>query len=475
MPFYTWLRPGKSQNRDLLQEKKRATTKLLALRKAIRAHIDQQQPADGIPPPTDSTKIVRLATWNIREFDSNSYGLRLRESKAYIAEILSHFDLIAVQEVREDCSALDEVMRLLGPNWSYIATDVTEGSPGNRERMAFVFNREKTWFRGIAGELTLPFEDQVTDPSGERFQIADGPLLQVPAGQALVSPVGLKIEEKDGVKKLDEVVEMVVPAGSQLVLPTGTAIVIPEGTPLAFTADDGIDFPQGGPVQLPEGALVKLPADSIVGGPLQFARTPFVVSFQAGWLKINLCTVHIYYGEGTMGLERRKEEIRRLTKLLAKRAGNDNDSDSDAYFIALGDFNIVGKDHDTMEALKTNEFKVPDALFMLPGSNVKKDKYYDQIAVWSGESPRRKTYTRAIIYRAGIFDYFETVFRTDEEAIYRRYMKKPHRPGEFYRSYNTWRTHQMSDHLPMWVELHIDFSDYYLEEVRSEIESRLER
>ena len=25
-----------------------------------------------------------------------------------------------------------------------------------------------------------------------------------------------------------------------------------------------------------------------------------------------------------------------------------------------------------------------------------------------------------------------------------------------------WRTHQMSDHLPMWVELRIDFSEQYL-------------
>lgn len=199
-----------------------------------------------------------------------------------------------------------------------------------------------------------------------------------------------------------------------------------------------------------------------------------MVSFQAGWLKINLCTVHIYYGEGSKGLERRKEEIRRLTKLLAERAGSDNDSDADSYFIALGDFNIVGRAHETMEALQTNAFKVPAALSTLPGSNVRKDKYYDQIAVWTGESPRRKTYTRAVTCRAGVFDFFETVFRKDEEAIYSEYMEKPGRPGEFYQSYSRWRTHQMSDHLPMWVELHIDFSDSYLEEVRGEIERRLD-
>jgi len=29
-----------------------------------------------------------------------------------------------------------------------------------------------------------------------------------------------------------------------------------------------------------------------------------------------------------------------------------------------------------------------------------------------------------------------------------------------------WRTFQMSDHLPMWVELKVDFSDRYLEGLR---------
>ena len=29
---------------------------------------------------------------------------------------------------------------------------------------------------------------------------------------------------------------------------------------------------------------------------LQFARTPFMVAFQAGWFQFNLCAVHIYYG-----------------------------------------------------------------------------------------------------------------------------------------------------------------------------------
>ena len=33
------------------------------------------------------------------------------------------------------------------------------------------------------------------------------------------------------------------------------------------------------------------------------------------------------------------------------------------------------------------------------------------------------------------------------------------------KKYRDWRTYQMSDHLPMWVELRIDFGDDYLETI----------
>jgi hypothetical protein len=33
----------------------------------------------------------------------------------------------------------------------------------------------------------------------------------------------------------------------------------------------------------------------------------------------------------------------------------------------------------------------------------------------------------------------------------------------------------MSDHLPMWVELHVDFAHEYLEEVEAEIQACIDR
>lgn len=474
MPIYTWLRPRSDDNVDTLNTKRRAAQKLKALRAAFKAHVDTAElPQDTVPSP-DSSKYVRIATWNLREFDSPSYGRRSQEAKAYIAEILSYFDLIALQEIRRDLDALNDVRNLLGPNWDYIATDVTEGTSGNDERMAFLFNRDKVWFRHVAGELTLPKGQKVTDPFGDRFKIEGGAQFELPTGQILTSPTGLKTGKlASGQTKVEEDVAIPLPDGTKVILPPGSVIRFPTNARVPITAEDGIAIERTSTPTLPEAGEIVLPPNSLVGGPQQFARTPFIASFQAGWLKINLATVHIYYGTGTAGIEQRKEEIQRLTELLAERAKSDNDSDADSYFIALGDFNIVDRKHETMEALQMNDFMTPKPLQKIPGSNVKQDKFYDQIALWMGESNRRKTYTRIIPYRAGVFDFFDVVYRTDEEDTYQPFMRKPG-SNEFYSSYASWRTYQMSDHLPMWLELQVDFGREYLDEIEAHLEVRLD-
>lgn len=473
MSFYTWLKPRTYDTSKTLKLKLRTTKKLKKLRLALQTHIKDAKLSDDINPPSDSTEFVRIATWNIREFDSSSYGERTMESKAYIAEILSHFDLIALQEIRRDLDALRDVVRILGSNWDFIATDVTEGSSGNKERMAFLFNKNKVWFNDVAGELTLPNGKLVTDPFGVRFKVEGGAKMELPNGQTLKTETNIIYETtKDEGKKIKEDVEIELPEDTKIVLPAGTSIRFPNKSILPMTDEHGIDLEQSNTLKLPESAEIILPENSFLGMPKQFARTPFIASFQAGWLKINLATVHIYYGKGKSGMERRKEEIKRLTKLLSDRAKSDSDSDADSYFIALGDFNIVTPEHETMEALKTNHFEIPKPLQNVPGGNVKQDRHYDQIALWKGQSKRKKSYTDIIPYRAGVFDFFDTVFKDEEEDIYAPFMKK-HDSDEYYASYRSWRTHQMSDHLPMWLELRIDFTEAYLDEVENTLQDQI--
>jgi hypothetical protein len=113
-----------------------------------------------------SDSSLLLATWNIRDFDSNKfkYGPRRPETFYYLAEMIACFDLVAIQEVNRDLRPLETLMKILGREWDYIATDTTEGPGGNEERMAFVYNTEKVWFRKIAGEVVLPEGQLVVSP-----------------------------------------------------------------------------------------------------------------------------------------------------------------------------------------------------------------------------------------------------------------------------------------------------------------------
>lgn len=130
-------------------ERERALPNLIALRDQLSRDI----------PPKDAEDHLLLATWNIRDLaktNRRGFGERLPESHVYIAEVLSRFDFVAVQEVNE----LDEwqrIMDLLGPYWDYIATDVTDpGLGGNGERLTFLFDTRKVSFQNIAGEIVLP-------------------------------------------------------------------------------------------------------------------------------------------------------------------------------------------------------------------------------------------------------------------------------------------------------------------------------
>lgn len=115
--------------------------------------IELRQQLDTEVPRRSIFETLLLATWNIQAFGASS---RTEESLWYIAEILSRFDLIAVQEVKRDLGELDRVCKLLGPWWRYLVTDSSEGDGGNNERLAFLFDTRKVRFGGMAGEIVLP-------------------------------------------------------------------------------------------------------------------------------------------------------------------------------------------------------------------------------------------------------------------------------------------------------------------------------
>lgn len=129
----------------------------------------------------------------------------------------------------------------------------------------------------------------------------------------------------------------------------------------------------------------------------------------------------------------------------------------------LGDFNVISPEHKTMQALKSEGFTVPAPI---DGKKVRTDEdhFYDQIAV-RVKDPRFKVVT------GGMIQLFADVFRAVDEdrKIYGKSLPKsdPEKDPKFSAKtpeqlYRKWRTWQMSDHAPLWIEIETDFADDYI-------------
>lgn len=152
MPWYNDLRPSEDPNKQDYSlifpdfskaEKIRTINNLLNLRRYIAENIQVKK----------NDKNLILSSWNIKQF--GFLKQRLPESYFYIAEIISGFDLVAVQEVKKGLKDLEILMKLLGSDWHYLMTDVTEGNAGNSERFAYIYNTKRVDFTGLAGEIVL--------------------------------------------------------------------------------------------------------------------------------------------------------------------------------------------------------------------------------------------------------------------------------------------------------------------------------
>jgi endonuclease/exonuclease/phosphatase family metal-dependent hydrolase len=127
----------------------------------LRSALDEEVPAKALD------RNLLIGTWNIRAFGDLTEKWKSAEedspkrdllSLLCIAEILSRFDVIAVQEAKDNLKALRHLIHALGPDWGLSLTDVTEGAPGNAERMAFLFDTRRVQLSGLACEIVVPEE-----------------------------------------------------------------------------------------------------------------------------------------------------------------------------------------------------------------------------------------------------------------------------------------------------------------------------
>lgn len=314
--------------------KKNVTPEIAAVLKTLRQRIAASQ----IPSSQVDSRII-VGSWNIREFGKSP---RTDAALHCIAEIISYFDLISIQELRDNLADLAKVLEILGPYWKVVFSDVTEGARGNQERIAYLYDKRVVAFTGLAAEAVAP------------------PL----------------VTRKDGKK-------------------------------------------------------ITLPAE-------QFWRTPYIASFSAGDFDFVLISVHVQWGSVHAD---RVVELTRIADWVEARRKSKFVEDRD--IILMGDFNIPAFNDDFYKAITRHGLDAPRALLGVPGgSNLKRNARYDQIFFYPQQTGSVFT------GNGGVVDFFAG----DHKPLFPKLT-----PAKF--------TYQLSDHLPLWLEVNTDTAEEELDQL----------
>lgn len=301
---------------------------LLALQERIKA---------AQIPPSKLDESLNIATWNIREFGG---GKRTDAAIHYIAEVLGQFDLIGVVELGNDLTDLSRVLKILGPYWRAVYSDMIPDAGGDRERVGYLYDKRAVTFNGLAAEANAP-------------------------------------RQKKGLE------------------------YIPEKS---------------------------------------FWRSPYLASFKSGSFDFVVLTTHIRWGDSD---EARADELAMLADWVEGKRRDKFAEDQD--IIVMGDFNIPSTDDPTYKAITRHGLELPAALAGLKhGSNLAKDKRYDQILHYPG-------YAQNFTNAGGVLDFF-----IDDAHIKELF------PGKMTRSQFTY---QMSDHLPLWMQINTDIDGQRLQQI----------
>ncbi len=106
--------------------------------------------APGRAIPSKSNDRVLLGTWNVANL-----GVHERRQKDYqlIAEIMSWFDIVAIQEVNNDLSGIRSVLsEMPGSSYHVLFSD----RAGNNERMTYIYDSDKLEQLEEVGEIAVP-------------------------------------------------------------------------------------------------------------------------------------------------------------------------------------------------------------------------------------------------------------------------------------------------------------------------------
>ena len=170
-------------------------------------------------------------------------------------------------------------------------------------------------------------------------------------------------------------------------------------------------------------------------------REPYMASFKAGKFDFVVLSVHIQWGT----LKGREEELRQLAKWVKVYLKDEYRVDRD--IILMGDFNIDSYSSNLYKAISKYGLQSPKSLLRSEfGSNLAKNKRYDQIL----HHPKQTG--SVFTNKGGVVDFYND----DHKKIlpYKNMDKDSF-------------TYELSDHLPLWVQLNIDTQEEELDQLLS--------
>lgn len=170
-------------------------------------------------------------------------------------------------------------------------------------------------------------------------------------------------------------------------------------------------------------------------------RNPYMASFKSGHFDFVLLSVHIQWGT----VAGREVELEKLADWVKTYLKDEHRIDRD--IILMGDFNIDSFDSDLYQAISKHGLRAPSPIVNSDlGSNLARNKRYDQILHHPNQTGSVFT------DEGGVVDFYKSNHKTI--SPYQTLSK-----NDF--------TYELSDHLPIWVQIKVDTEEERLDQLLS--------
>jgi exonuclease III len=198
----------------------------------------------------------------------------------------------------------------------------------------------------------------------------------------------------------------------------------------------------------------------------QLKRTPSITGFESGWKKFAIVGLHLHPGNDADDKELRKEEVRLLMEIYKEKVKNKHLWNEN--IVILGDTNIYGDNSDIVALFTDEGFEECDGLLGKP-TNTSLTESYDRLFL-NLDRYFKLMKDKNDAEKGDVFHLFDYVFTDASRPLYHNYMlAHKNDPSTLdsdsaFESYfqRYWKRNQISDHLPVWIEIEADSSSDFL-------------